>query len=266
MNNENQYLLKKMILLYSFILCLLACDKENEGKRNYCSQSQIQCSNTNAVINSYKVDYRKQIKSKEVINESIEKEIKQLVVATNKTLIDARLATSDVLKKISQIPDQKKAFKMYDLLLDLSIEQQVTIKDYNMRQNWYAILWYNAMGAFVGAQRSSGKDFRYYEKIFRFFAKYTNEIIAVENTLPISNCQFWSISEVRKGEYLYGIKCELKTWIHLIRDLYGPELTKEFTSEQKDDLLNRFRDVELFTNILFNHPGGRKSHKKETTF
>ena len=71
---------------------------------------------------------------------------------------------------------------------------------------------------------------------------------------------------MRKGEYLYGIKCELKTWIHLIRDLYGPELTKEFTSEQKDDLLNRFRDVELFTNILFNHPGGRKSHKKETTF
>ena len=64
---------------------------------------------------------------------------------------------------------------------------------------------------------------------------------------------------MRKGEFLYGIKSELKTWIHLMRDLYGSELTKGFTNTQKNDLLKRFNEVELFTKIPIDHPGGRKS-------
>ena len=256
--NKKIFHIKKLLFLF-VILCLLGCGKQDDDKC-YSFQSRTQSIHTNVTIHSCKRSYRtNQIKGNDVFEESIEKDIQQLVVATNKTLIDAKIATSDVLERISKITDTQKALKLYDLLLDLSITQQVTIKDYNRRQNWYAILWHNAMGAFIGAQRRLGNDFKYYEKLFCFFDKYTDEIVAVEKTLPSTNCQFWSISEVRKGEFLYGIKSELKTWIHLMRDLYGSELTKGFTNTQKNDLLKRFNEVELFTKIPIDHPGGRKS-------
>ena len=265
MDNKFGCLLKKVFALFVFIQFLLSCDDQYDNKK--CDSIETKPRNTISNISSYSCGYdskTNQIKRNTDVDESIKKEIRQLIVATNKTLIDARMATSDVLKKISQIPDTQRAFKLYDLLLDLSIAQQVTIKDYNKRQNWYATLWYNVMGAFVGAQHKLGNDLKYYEKIFQFFAKYTDEILEVEKTLPVTDCQYWSLSEVRKGEFLYGIKGELKTWIHVMRDLYAPELTRGFTKEQKDNLLRRFNELEKFTDIPINHPGGTNLSKRKS--
>ncbi len=257
MNDKLICLLKKGFLLFISMQFLLSCDGQND---NDYIKSKLGSTVSNTSSYSCGFDSKTDLpKHNADLDESIKREIRQLVVATNKPLIDARMSTSDVLKRISQIPDSQRAFKLYDLLLELSILQQVTIKDYNRRQNWYATLWYNAMGAFIGAQRKLGNDFKYYEKIFRFFAKYTHEIIEVEKSLPATECQTWSLSEVRKGEFLYGIKGELKTWIHIMRDLYASELTRGFTKEQKEYLLKRYNELETFTNIPTNHPGGRKS-------
>ena len=59
------------------------------------------------------------------------------------------------------------------------------------------------------------------------------------------------------SEYLLGIKGNLKTWIRVIRDFHYPNLTKEFTEEQKADIMRRFKEVEKYTVTPPYFPGGR---------
>jgi hypothetical protein len=141
--------------------------------------------------------------------------------------------------------------------LETIIAQEVTIAEYNRRQNWYAKLWHGAMTSFCEAQRKQGNDFAYWEKIFRFYAKYTNEIASVENELSKVDRLKWNRSMVLKGGYLHGIKGELKTWVRVMRDFEFQKMSKNYTAEQKADILRRFKEVEKYTVTPPHYPGGR---------
>jgi hypothetical protein len=54
------------------------------------------------------------------------------------------------------------------------------------------------MFSFIGAQRKQGNDYVYWDKIFRFYAKYTNEIVSVENELSKVDRSKWNRSMVLK--------------------------------------------------------------------
>jgi hypothetical protein len=188
---------------------------------------------------------------------NIEDVFRHLVVATNLPLAEASGRTSDVIMEILRLSDEKKAFHFCDELLEMAISQEVTVTDYNRRQDWYAMLWHNAMYSFIGAQRKQGNDYAYWDKIFRFYAKYTNEIVSVENELSKVDRSKWSRSMVLKGVYLHGIKGELKTWVRVMRDFEFPKMNKNYTAEQKADILRRLKDVENYTITPPHYPGGK---------
>ena len=228
----------------------LSCRKQEEalveGKVETCAPSFVTRTNIFCEINSVGMDG----------GLSYEDTFKRLVTATNLTLTEAGSATYKLMQKIEQIPDEKEAFLLYDRLLELAISQEVSITEFNRRQNWFYKLWWDAFSAFLGAQRIQGNDYAYWDKIFRFYAKYTNEIVSVEKELSKVDRSKWSRFMVLKGGYLHGIKGELKTWVRVMRDLQFPKMSKNYTSEQKADILRRLKEVEKYTVTLPHYPGG----------
>lgn len=190
---------------------------------------------------------------------SYEELFKSVAAATNLTLSAGERAIWKLAQKISKIQDPRESFYLYDRFLETIIVQEVTIAEYNRRQNWYAKLWHGAMTSFCEAQRKQGNDFAYWEKMFRFYAKYTNEIASVENELSKVDRLKWNRSMVLKGVYLHGIKGELKTWVRVMRDFEFPKMSKNYTSEQKADILRRFKEVEKYTVTPPHFPGGRSA-------
>jgi hypothetical protein len=188
---------------------------------------------------------------------NIEDTLCRLVVATNLPLAEARGRASDVIMEILRLRDKKKAFQLCDELLERAISQEVTVTDCNRRQDWYAMLWWDAMFSFIGAQRKQGNDYAYWDKIFRFYKKYTDEIVSVESELSKVDRLKWSRSMVLKGGYLHGIKGELKTWVRVMRDFEFPKMNKNYTPEQKADILRRLKEVEKYTVTPPHYPGGK---------
>jgi hypothetical protein len=188
----------------------------------------------------------------------IEDTLRRLVVATNLPLAEARGRASDVIMEILRLRDEKKAFHLCDELLEMAISQEVTVTDCNRRQDWYAMLWWDAMFSFIGAQRKQGNDYAYWDKIFRFYKKYTDEIVSVESELSKVDRLKWSRSMVLKGGYLHGIKGELKTWVRVMRDFEFPKMNKNYTPEQKADILRRLKEVEKYTVTPPHYPGGER--------
>ena len=245
--------LSKFFCLFVIAAMVLSCRKQEEspveGKAEMCAPIFVTRTNIFCEINSVGMDG----------GLSYEDTFKHLVTATNLTLTEAGRATDKLVQKISQIPDTKEALLLYDRLLEMAISQEVSITEYNRRQNWFYMLWWDAFSSFIGAQHIQGNDFAYWDKIFRFYAKYTNEIVSVENELSKVDRLKWNRSMVLKGGYLHGIKGELKTWVRVMRDFEFPKMSKNYTSEQKADILRRFKEVEKYTVTPPHFPGGRSA-------
>jgi hypothetical protein len=174
----------------------------------------------------------------------------------------ARSEKIEIFKRISKISDDQEAFRLYDLLLELAIVQEVTTIQCDRRQNWYALLWYNARSAFREAQHRQGNDFAYWNKIFRFLEKYTNEIAAIEILLEDTNATLKNVhSSVKrvddKKRFVSLIKGDLKTWVRVMRDFEFPRMNKNYTPEQKADILRRLKEVERYTVTPPHYPGGK---------
>ena len=176
-------------------------------------------------------------------------------------ILDVRTRDADIDKmnqNISQLPDQQESLRLYDRLLEMAIAQQVSTTNYNHRSAQYYKLWFSALYSFLGAQRRQDGDFAYWDKMFSFFAKYTDEITSVEKSLPATDSKYWSWKDIEKGTYLCGIRGDFKTWVHVMRDFYFPELSKGLTEEQKADILRRFDELKKYMDTPPNYPGGKK--------
>jgi hypothetical protein len=223
----------------------------------------LSCDRQDVVISNENIKQKFEVKNKSEGNEQsgaggkIEDTLRRLVTATNLPLAEARGRASDVIMEILRLRDEKKAFQLCDELLEMAISQEVTVTDCNRRQDWYAMLWWDAMFSFIGAQRKQGNDYAYWDKIFRFYKKYTDEIVSVESELSKVDRLKWSRSMVLKGGYLHGIKGELKTWVRVMRDFEFPKMNKNYTPEQKADILRRLKEVEKYTVTPPHYPGGK---------
>jgi len=174
---------------------------------------------------------------------------------------DAQARERDIGKMnqiISQLPNQQESLRLYNELLEMAIAQQICTTNYNQRSAQYYKLWFIALYSFLGAQRRQDGDFAYWDKMFGLFAKYTDEITSVEKTLPTTDSKYWSWKDIKKGTYLCGIRGDFKTWVHVMRDFYFPELSKGLTDEQKADILRRFDELKKYTIQPPNFPGGKK--------
>ena len=164
---------------------------------------------------------------------------------------------NELCNEISSLP-REQALPLLDQFVDMAISQQVTETGYNSRLAWYAQLFYVVHDAFCFAQYLQKESFERWDKLFSFFAKYTDEIASVKKTLPATDWKYWSWKDIEKGTYLSRICSDFKTWVHVMRDFYFPELSKGLTEEQKADVLRRFDELKKYMDTPPNFPGGKK--------
>ena len=234
---------KKFLVISVVSLAVMSCDKSGGVCLERTAQNHESCGDERDESRKYEEIFRSHI------------------MATNITVSASYQKTGKICKELAGIQDKQESFRLLDQFFEMVIAQEVTATEYNRRQCWYDKLWFMSFGAFITAQEKIGNDYDYWDKMFRFFAKYTNEIAAVECTLPKTNCAKWGIRTIRRGEYLFGIKGDLKTWVRVVRDFHYPKLTKDFTDEQKADIMRRFKEVEKYTVTPPHYPGGRELKK-----
>ena len=172
--------------------------------------------------------------------EKYEAEFKRLVVSSNMTVRATEMSVNKLCREIDRLPDKQEALRLFDRLGELAIEQQVTETNLYFRQNWFQQLWYVTLDAFGFAQLHRQESFKDWDRLFRFFKKYTDEISEVE-------AKYAKTKGSKEYVYLRGIKGDLLLAIHVMRDFGFPHMTQGLTEEQKADILRRFDELQKYT-------------------
>ena len=162
----------------------------------------------------------------------------RLLASSNMTAREVACDANDLCREICGMHDAEESSSLLDQLLKMTVEHRVDDTILYHRQIRYRCLWSVAMNAFCFAQEKHSQDFEYWDKLFGFYAKYTDEIKAVE-------CS--QIKTYESNRYLLGIKDDFKMWLHVMRDLYFPRLSQGLTEEQKADILRRFDELQKYT-------------------
>ena len=184
-------------------------------------------------------------------------EFERLAVSSNMTVRASASQVSALTTEIYKLPDKGEALRLLDLFLEMAISQHVSETNYYARQNWYRQLFYVARGSFGFSQLLRKESFESWDNLFRFFGKFTNEIVSVEKSLPME-CEKWSESDWEKGSYVYKLMGDLEQDIRTMRRAHFPDLSEGLTEEQKADILRRFDELQSYTVPPTNFPFGRK--------
>jgi hypothetical protein len=193
---------------------------------------------------------------------SYEEMLSKVVAATNISLFEASKTIDMLCRKILDLSDVNKALGLLDHFIKLTIAQEINLLEANRRQNCYAKQWDDIMTAFLCAQSRQNNDFKYWDNIFAFWDKCTREIVVLEQLILNNDSEeeekYKIVKEIKnKRRYLKSFKGELKTWVRVMRDFYFPNMSKNYTTEQKDNILRRFKEVEKHTITPPHYPGGR---------
>ena len=118
-------------------------------------------------------------------------------------------------------------------------------------------LWYVTLDAFSFAQNRRQGSFKDWDRLFKFFTRYTSEIDSVldEMSRPLGSSQVTD-----RENYLQGISDDLKQNVHVMRRFFYPQLINGLTDEQKEDILRRFRKIEAYADSVT--PSRRKPLRK----
>ena len=172
----------------------------------------------------------------------------RLVGPTNMTMDDIIIEMDNISRQISELVDSNQAFYIYDQLLELAIGQDMhKIQDLRIKYNWYYKLWYVSMRAFLGRMKQQGNNYEYWDKIFRFYEKYINEIINLEKSIVSKQKDSTQDNKAKEMKYVRLMRGELNTYVNIMRNGYFHQLSKHYTLEQKNDILRRFKEVEKYT-------------------
>ncbi len=190
-------------------------------------------------------------------DERYKAEFKRLAVSANMTVNDTASQVCALCNEIYKLPDKGEALRLLDQFLEVAIAQEVTKTNYYSRQNWYSKLFYIARGSFGFSQLLRKESFESWDNLFRFFGKFTNEIVSVEKSIP-SDWRKWSEPEWDRGYYLFGFRQFFKQDIRTMRRAHFPDLSEGLSDAQKADILRRFDELEAYTVSPTNLPFGRK--------
>lgn len=191
-------------------------------------------------------------------DERYKAEFKRLAVSANMTVNDTARQVCALCNEIYKLPDKGDALRLLDQFLEMAISQHVSETNYYARQNWYRQLFYVARGSFGFSQPLRKESFESWDNLFRFFGKFTNEIVEVEKSLP-SEWQKWSRADREKAIYLYKLKGDFSQDIRTMRRFHYPDLSEGLAEDQKADILRRFDELQVYTLSPTNFPINRKS-------
>ena len=137
---------------------------------------------------------------------------------------------------------------------------------YDARRMWFERMYYVFCEPFYASLRLRENPFDDWEKLFAFFGKYTDEIEAVEKSMPKTSSIECGVSTAVKGRYLRSLKEELEVRIRFLRNRCPPlrddEIMGAFkqrpTNEQKVELRRRFDEILEYTAPPQQFHGGGK--------
>ena len=242
----------KMVLLAGVAIVMTSCGNDSRGNRNDCDASE---SPSNA-FPAVEAARRPHVQTKE---EEFAAKFRRFSVLRKEKSGNKSTwkLINELCNEICNLP-KAQAVTLLDQFVDMAIGQPVTETDYLLRAAWFRQLFYVIHEAFCSAQYLQKESFGHWERLFSFFTKCTDEITSVEKTLPLTDSRFWGRKDKDRGRYLLGIRGDFKTWVHVMRDFYFPELSKGLTEEQKADILRRFDELKKYMVTPPNFPGGKK--------
>ena len=193
--------------------------------------------------------------------EMFKAEIERLVACSNMPMHEMMGAAGRLCGRICKTVDVREAELLLDEMCDMALKQPIDAPasydehySFNWRQNYLWQLWYVSLCAFDCAQQHRQESFESWDRLFKFFRRYTDEIESVEKKLPPPDRFGWRWGTER-GQYLRGIKGGLAQAVHVTRKFYFPGLVGGLSEEQKADILRRFDEVEKYAELPPDAPG-----------
>ena len=186
--------------------------------------------------------------------EMYEEEFRRLVAGSNVTVSTTRIATDSLCNEIDSQKNRDEAIRLFDQLGEMALTQPLVSSNqyhghmyFYKRQNQLLKLWYVTLDAFCFAQSHRQESFKDWDRLFRFFKRYTSEMAAVltEMNEPMGSDQFDD-----RVDYLRVIKGDLKQNVHVMRRFFYPQLVNGLTDGQKEDILRRFREIEEYVDSI----------------
>ena len=179
--------------------------------------------------------------------ERLEAESRRLVSEAGRTKGNAWSASCDLCNEICKLP-KEEALPLLDRLLEMAIEQPVTNANKSATLEKHEDLFQIFLCSFIASQGLRANSSGEWDKVFRFVAKYTDEITAEERRIKELDRQQVNLYYKHKHfRYLQDLQLYVVNLVHNTRTVFSNTLSKGLTEEQKADILRRFKEVEKFT-------------------
>ena len=187
------------------------------------------------------------------LGEVYEAEFVQVVSSTNRDPLVAGRAVDKLCREVCELP-KEEAVSILDKFINLTMAAQppaVTNSAskhswpaYNARSAWFEKMFFMFGTVFPASLRLRNGSFEYWDVLFRFLGRYTDEISEVEKSLSTTGRGVMQQSD--KRHYLLCFKGNLGTWIHITRRSVERRLGEGLTEEQKADVMRRLDEVAKF--------------------
>ena len=179
-------------------------------------------------------------------SESCEAEFHRIVLGKAMTVDDIETKVNDLCNMLVKTVDEPHAVRLLDRLCDMALRQPLDSSNYTKRQDHLLKLWHVTLNAFVFAQSHRQESFGEWDRLFKFFNRYTDEIKIVEESLSQSSAQGIQPNS-SKEHCLIGLKGDLKIAISVMKRFFVPPIVNGLSDEQKSDILRRFDELERYT-------------------
>ena len=220
-----------------------SCSNNEENDNNTCEKS------TNIVV-AVEVFEKQHGQTR---TERLESKCRHLVAKTylepgEKSMHEVIL---DVCKEIGELP-KEQALPLFDKWIDMAIDQPVTNVSHSERVRLFEQLFDIVFFAINSSRDMRTDPLDNWDILFRFYAKCTDEITAVEYRLKSQGAhQHGSLYT-----YLRSLKVCFKNWVYRMEVVFFNMYSKGLTDEQKADIRRRFDGLKKYMDTPPKFPGG----------
>ena len=191
-------------------------------------------------------------------SERLEAECRRLVAEAGRIRGGVWSASCDLCNEICTLP-KEVALPLLDQLIEMAIEQPMTNANRSTVFRKHEDLFEMVLCSFIASQGLRANSFEHWDKMFRFFKKYTDEITAEEKRIEALNRQesnpYYRHQHARS---LHLLQIYTENWVHNARTVFSNWLSKGLTEEQKADILRRLEEVKKYTVPPPDSPYSRK--------
>ena len=179
--------------------------------------------------------------------ERLEVESRRLVGGAGRIKRRIWSVSCDLCKEICKLP-KEEALPLLDRLIEMAIEQPVTNANRSAILGKHEDLFQIVLCSFTASQGLRANSPKEWDKVFRFFKKYTDEITAEGKRIKeLDRQQVNPYYKHQHDGYLHLLQVYTENWVHNARTVFLNWLSKGLTEKQKADILRRLDEVKKYT-------------------